>query len=337
MGKRFLAAHRPDPVLWWAVVAAWAGVLVVAVYYAQDVWLGAFVLVASALTLFAIWPRKAHARSEEFWCSFCGKSRAEVNKLIAGPDVCICDECVRLSDDIIAEGSGHPSDRVIIALQGALQSLLAKDDAIRLVDAWLALGDDAEKRTSAARFARAGGNFAAAAYALDGLPEDARGAGLLELASLRVVELEDQDGAALIDRVDTGALSDHERIELRVLSAYARYDEDGADRAALVEEARAAVAELDGTSWSGSLARRLSAALEVRAALARNDVEMAETLARAASEQTPCPLTWELLAHVLEQRGDAGAHEARVKGQACCDAECPRGRRLRGQGTAPFR
>src|ERR1044071_5522882 len=36
-------------------------------------------------------------------CSFCGKSRDEVRKLIAGPTVYICDECVNLCNDIIAE------------------------------------------------------------------------------------------------------------------------------------------------------------------------------------------------------------------------------------------
>lgn len=37
------------------------------------------------------------------YCSFCGKSQHEVRKLIAGPDVYICDECVGLCDDIIRE------------------------------------------------------------------------------------------------------------------------------------------------------------------------------------------------------------------------------------------
>jgi uncharacterized protein YecT (DUF1311 family) len=35
------------------------------------------------------------------YCSFCGKSQHEVHKLIAGPTVFICDECVSLCDDII--------------------------------------------------------------------------------------------------------------------------------------------------------------------------------------------------------------------------------------------
>jgi ATP-dependent Clp protease ATP-binding subunit ClpX len=36
-------------------------------------------------------------------CSFCGKSQDQVKKLIAGPDVFICDECVDLCNDILAE------------------------------------------------------------------------------------------------------------------------------------------------------------------------------------------------------------------------------------------
>lgn len=36
-------------------------------------------------------------------CSFCGKSQREVKKLIAGPNVYICDECIDLCNDIIAE------------------------------------------------------------------------------------------------------------------------------------------------------------------------------------------------------------------------------------------
>ncbi|HIO96576.1 MAG TPA: ATP-dependent Clp protease ATP-binding subunit ClpX, partial [Leucothrix sp.] len=37
------------------------------------------------------------------YCSFCGKSQHEVRKLIAGPSVFICDECVDLCNDIITE------------------------------------------------------------------------------------------------------------------------------------------------------------------------------------------------------------------------------------------
>jgi ATP-dependent Clp protease ATP-binding subunit ClpX len=36
-------------------------------------------------------------------CSFCGKSQNDVRKLIAGPTVYICDECVEICNDVIAE------------------------------------------------------------------------------------------------------------------------------------------------------------------------------------------------------------------------------------------
>lgn len=42
-------------------------------------------------------------KEEKLKCSFCGKGHDEVRKLIAGPTVYICDECVELCNDIIAE------------------------------------------------------------------------------------------------------------------------------------------------------------------------------------------------------------------------------------------
>ncbi len=46
--------------------------------------------------------------SGTLYCSFCGKSQHEVRKLIAGPTVFICDECVRLCMDIIREEEQAP-------------------------------------------------------------------------------------------------------------------------------------------------------------------------------------------------------------------------------------
>ena len=46
------------------------------------------------------------------YCSFCGKSQHEVRKLIAGPSVFICDECIELCNDIIREeGTGSEAAR----------------------------------------------------------------------------------------------------------------------------------------------------------------------------------------------------------------------------------
>ncbi|MBG9979856.1 ATP-dependent Clp protease ATP-binding subunit ClpX [Facklamia sp. DSM 111018] len=42
-------------------------------------------------------------KMNDYFCSFCGKSQDEVNKIIAGPDVYICDECVDLCKSIIEE------------------------------------------------------------------------------------------------------------------------------------------------------------------------------------------------------------------------------------------
>jgi len=48
-------------------------------------------------------PKHGDDRSGNLVCSFCGKSQDEVRKLIAGPTVYICDECIDLCNDIIAE------------------------------------------------------------------------------------------------------------------------------------------------------------------------------------------------------------------------------------------
>src|SRR5512136_2965851 len=42
-------------------------------------------------------------RGDQLRCSFCGKSQRQVKKLIAGPGVYICDECIDLCNDIILE------------------------------------------------------------------------------------------------------------------------------------------------------------------------------------------------------------------------------------------
>jgi len=49
-------------------------------------------------------PRDSDARV----CSFCGRDQTEVAKLVAGPAVYICDECIELCSDIMAEESVQP-------------------------------------------------------------------------------------------------------------------------------------------------------------------------------------------------------------------------------------
>ncbi|QWD86278.1 ATP-dependent Clp protease ATP-binding subunit ClpX [Polynucleobacter paludilacus] len=53
--------------------------------------------------------KKTNGDSEKLlYCSFCGKSQHEVKKLIAGPSVFICDECIDLCTDIIQEEIAKP-------------------------------------------------------------------------------------------------------------------------------------------------------------------------------------------------------------------------------------
>ncbi len=51
---------------------------------------------------------KSPGGSEQLLCSFCGKSQRQVKKLIAGPGVYICDECIDLCNEIIDEEAAAP-------------------------------------------------------------------------------------------------------------------------------------------------------------------------------------------------------------------------------------
>ncbi|MBP6917851.1 MAG: ATP-dependent Clp protease ATP-binding subunit ClpX [Legionellaceae bacterium] len=54
--------------------------------------------------------------NKTLYCSFCGKSQTEVKKLIAGPSVFVCDECVELCNDIIKEESQEKPESAEIKL-----------------------------------------------------------------------------------------------------------------------------------------------------------------------------------------------------------------------------
>jgi hypothetical protein len=51
------------------------------------------------------------ATTPKLRCSFCGKSQGEIRKLIAGPNVYICDECVDLCNDILEREAESVSTR----------------------------------------------------------------------------------------------------------------------------------------------------------------------------------------------------------------------------------
>jgi ATP-dependent Clp protease ATP-binding subunit ClpX len=76
------------------------------------------------------------------YCSFCGKSQHEVRKLIAGPSVFICDECIELCNDIIREESaGDKSGKT------ARSDLPTPREICSILDEYV-IGQDQAKRIS---------------------------------------------------------------------------------------------------------------------------------------------------------------------------------------------
>jgi ATP-dependent Clp protease ATP-binding subunit ClpX len=75
-------------------------------------------------------PEKKGSSSEKvLYCSFCGKSQHEVKKLIAGPSVFICDECIELCNDIIrdevpAEGASAKAAKSDLPVPGEIKGNL---------------------------------------------------------------------------------------------------------------------------------------------------------------------------------------------------------------------
>ena len=63
-------------------------------------------------------------------CTFCGKGQEDVRKLIAGPSVYICDECVDLCNDIIEEEGKADDEDVIDALPSPLEIFKQLDDYV---------------------------------------------------------------------------------------------------------------------------------------------------------------------------------------------------------------
>jgi ATP-dependent Clp protease ATP-binding subunit ClpX len=75
------------------------------------------------------------------YCSFCGKSQHEVRKLIAGPSVFVCDECVELCNDIIREELEDKADRA--------REKLPKPAEIKTVLDEYVIGQERAKKTLA--------------------------------------------------------------------------------------------------------------------------------------------------------------------------------------------
>jgi ATP-dependent Clp protease ATP-binding subunit ClpX len=84
--------------------------------------------------------KKGSSSEKVLYCSFCGKSQHEVKKLIAGPSVFICDECIELCNDIIrdevptetAETRAAKSDLPVPAeIKGSLDNYVIGQDTAK--------------------------------------------------------------------------------------------------------------------------------------------------------------------------------------------------------------
>ncbi len=100
--------------------------------------------------------------TDQFFCSFCGKNQKEVQKLIAGPSVYICNECVKLCGDIIEdEQKGKQAD------SDEKQTFLTPMQIKEILDTYVIEQDKAKKVLSVAVYNHYKRLFSTAAKADD--------------------------------------------------------------------------------------------------------------------------------------------------------------------------
>jgi ATP-dependent Clp protease ATP-binding subunit ClpX len=88
---------------------------------------------------------KKEESNDQFFCSFCGKNQKEVKKLIAGPSVYICNECIKLCGEII-----HDEEKENQSDTEGLKDFLKPKEIKALLDSYVIEQDRAKKVLSVA-------------------------------------------------------------------------------------------------------------------------------------------------------------------------------------------
>ena len=283
-------------------------------------------------------------------CSFCGKHRREVRKLVAGPSVYICDECLVLSAQILdeecraQEGHSYYVD-VLLASVAALGARAPHAVATPILHAVIALAAGAPavlRRVLAA--ASQIDDLATALAAISAISVDQRSM-VDRLNHAAMLSNAGRWSAALaeLDTIEAGALDGGDLMLHRLHGAFAELQlgelarpRMAVHRATALELAPAVTALPAG--WFEDALRAERLAVLTLANLALGDHDDAEAAARErVALQPDNPTAHEVLAHVLTTRGDRDGGEAALA--AARERAHPDGvvaRRLANTGQ-PFR
>lgn len=285
----------------------------------------------------------------DLWCSFCGKHRREVRKLVAGPNVYICDGCIALCVHIVDEEEptgayyaslilDHLADAprqtrhavVTQRLRGAIELAAGMPSLLRRIVGVAARYEDRDT----------------ALAALAAIPADQRttvdrlnAAGLLS-DSERYAE-----ALAALDAIDAATLTGVDVLLHRLHRAYAELERGGVSREQLAVHRTTALAlepaarALPAGAFEDAVRGERLAVLAL-ALLGLGELAEAEAAARERIERQPDnPSARELLARVLDARGEPlGAAAARVEAVERAHPDGLLARKLRAPAAAgPFR
>jgi hypothetical protein len=296
--------------------------------------------------------KKNAADDPNLHCTFCGKHRREVVKLVAGPGVCICDECIYLCNQILDdEGLQHEQrshyGRAILA---QIQQLGRRAPYARvrpLLRALIELERDRPDGLRQAVTAACGvDDLETAVIATRAIPvADRTATDVLNLAAFLTELGSHVEALAALGTLEVEKLAGVDQLLHALHEAHATISRGGlapreiaALRGRITELGAACEALPAGAFEDGVRGERL--AVMTMAALAAGSIDGAENAARARVALLPESATaYEHLARVLAARGDdAGARAARATGLGKAHPESTFAKQLMAKPVdGPFR